>query len=297
MTRPMILSLSAVVAAVPFVMFVRPGATPQDAFRGELVGAGVIATEEAGQVFPAVAPDGSALYFSQVKDRNWGDQTIMVAQRRGDGWAPPRVASFSGSAASDRAPRFSVDGNLLFFSSNRPLPGTQTQDFNLWVVERTAGGNWSAPRALSINTEAVEMHSAVTRDGTLYFASSGRPDGLGRSDLYRAQFRDGRFGPPEPLGEPVNSPLSQPDVYVSPDGDWMILAITDHPDGMGGDDLYVSYWRAGAWTAPRNLGPAVNTPEYEYGPTVSGDGEYLYFTSHRRAAGDIYRIRLREVLD
>ncbi len=282
---------------VPSMILSPWAADTQDAFRGELVGAGVISTEEGGQVFPAVAPDGSALYFSQVKDRNWGDQTIMVAERRDDGWGTPRAAPFSGSAASDRAPRWSVDGNRLFFSSNRPLPDTQTQDFNLWVVERSAGGQWSEPSPLSINTDAAEMHSAVTRDGTLYFASSGRPDGLGRSDLYRARYRNGTFGTPEHLGETINSELSQPDVYVSPDGDWMILATTDHPDGSGGDDLYVSYWRDGAWTAPRNLGPAVNTPEYEYGPTVSGDGEYLYFTSHRRAAGDIYRIRLREVLN
>jgi len=286
------------VAVVAPSMILSPwAADTQDAFRGELVGAGVISTEEGGQVFPAVAPDGSALYFSQVKDRNWGDQTIMVAERRGDGWATPHDVAFSGSAASDRAPRLSVDGNKLFFSSNRPLPGTQTQDFNLWVVERNAGGHWSEPSPLSINTDAVEMHSAVTRDGTLYFASSGRPDGLGRSDLYRSRYRDGRFATAEHLGETINSELSQPDVYVSPDGDWMILATTDHPDGLGGDDLYVSYWRDGAWIAPRNLGPAVNTPEYEYGPTVSGDGEYLYFTSHRRAAGDIYRIRLSEVLN
>lgn len=268
----------------------------QDGFRGELVGAGIISTEDGGQVFPAVTPDGSTLFFSQVKGRNWGDQTIMVAERRGDGWITPHVAPFSGSAASDRAPRLSVDGRRLFFSSNRPLPGTQTQDFNLWVVERDAAGRWMEPSPLSINTDAVEMHSAVTRDGTLYFASSGRTDGLGRSDLYRAPYRNGAYGAPEHLGATINSELSQPDVYVSPDGDWMILAMTDHPSGSGGDDLYVSYMRDGAWSEPRNLGPAVNTPEYEYGPTVSGDGEYLYFASHRRTAGDIYRIRLADVL-
>ncbi|MCH9014226.1 MAG: PD40 domain-containing protein [Gemmatimonadetes bacterium] len=29
----------------------------------------------------------------------------------------------------------------------------------------------------------------------------------------------------------------------------------------------------------------MNSSEYEYGPTLSGDGRYLYFTSHRAGSG------------
>ena len=72
----------------------------------------------------------------------------------------------------------------------------------------------------------------------------------------------------------------------------MILAITDHPDGYGGDDLYVSFNTEGEWGAPRNLGQPVNSFEYEYGPAISPDGQYLYFSSHRRGSADIYRIEV-----
>ena len=95
------------------------------------------------------------------------------------------------------------------------------------------------------------------------------------------------------IGAPVNTEHSQPDLFVTRDGSMMILAVTDHPDGLGGDDLYVSFKRGDAWTTPVNLGPGVNTPEYEYGPFISG--EYLYFTSHGFGSGNIYRIRLDEI--
>ena len=50
-------------------------------------------------------------------------------------------------------------------------------------------------------------------------------------------------------------------------------------EGAGAVDLYIS-WRtdAGGWTAPRNLGPAVNTSGTEFCPFVSRDGRFLFFT-------------------
>jgi len=44
------------------------------------------------------------------------------------------------------------------------------------------------------------------------------------------------------------------------------------------------------------LGAEVNSAEYEYGPAISPDGRYLYFSSHRCGEGDIYRTEL-EALD
>ena len=116
---------------------------------------------------------------------------------------------------------------------------------------------------------------------------------MGRSDLYRVRRRNGGYGEVESLGAPINSALSQPDLYVSPDGEMIIFAQTDHPEGHGGDDLWVAFRDGASWTEPRNLGPAVNTSDYEYGPTVHG--EYLYFTSHGFGSADVYRVRLSEL--
>jgi Tol biopolymer transport system component len=271
----------------------------QNGFRAELLGPGIISTEQAGEVFPAPSPDGMLLYFSKVKAGNWADQTIMVSRRDSSGWLAPTTAPFSESAYSDRAPRLAPDGNRLFFTSNRPRPGAafDQNDFNLWVMDRMTEGGWSEPRPLppSVNTSSPEIHSSVTDDGTLYFASA-RPGGSGRSDIYRATMQNGEYTDAVNLGPPINTEQSQTDLYVRPDGRMMILVITDHPDGFGGDDLYVSYLRNGRWSEPRNLGAAVNTPDYEYGPTISPDGADLYFTSHRGgSAGDIYRIPLEEL--
>ena len=52
---------------------------------------------------------------------------------------------------------------------------------------------------------------------------------------------------------------------------------SNRPGGQGGFDIYVSYLRDGKWSAPENLGPAVNSPGNEITPYF--DGEQLYFAS------------------
>jgi Tol biopolymer transport system component len=261
----------------------------------ELVAPGVVSTD-GGEIFPAFSPDGAALYYN-THDPGWSNHTLVVSVHGDDGWSPPTVLPFSGQGFNDRAPRLSADGSRLYFSSDRPLPAGGTSSFNIWVVERTADEQWGVPLPLPapINTPKDEYHAAFAADGTIYFAGREWPGGHGRADIYRSRPDGDSWTTPENLGPPINDDLSQPDLYLSPDGGLMILVITGHPDGFGGDDLYVSYFRDGSWTEPRNLGPGVNSAEYEYGPAISPDGMYLYFSSHRRGEGDIYRIELERL--
>jgi Tol biopolymer transport system component len=288
-------SLMLAFVLAPITAIVYSGRTGQPASiqdGPELFEPGNISTH-AGEIFPAFSPDGETLYFN-THESGWTNHTLVMSHRDGDGWSAPEVLTFSGRF-NDRAPRPSPDGRRLYFSSDRPLEdGKSPGDFNLWVVERAADGSWGEPRALPepVNTPNDEWHSSVTADGTLYFSSRDRPAGHGRSDIYRTSSDGSKYSQPENLGQPINDELSQPDLYVSPEGRFMILVITDHPAGYGGDDLYVSYFNDGSWTPPENLGPLVNSPEYEYGPTISPGGRYLYFSSHRRGEGDIYRIEI-----
>lgn len=255
----------------------------------ELVQPGVVSTER-NETFPAVDPVDGSLWFS-VYERDFDRQVMMRAPRGASGWSDPGEAWPSGSWG-DRAPRFSPDGGRLFFSSNRPLPGSDAAgDYHLWVVERTDGA-WGVPRPLPepVNAaQGADRHASVTRSGTLYWTST-RPGGAGRSDVYRAERSTSGWSSAVRLPAPINDASSQPDVLVAPDGTWMILVVTDRPGGVGGDDLYLSRREGQGWSEPTLLQGNVNTAEYEYGPTLSPDGATLYFTSHRRGSGDVYRI-------
>lgn len=261
----------------------------EDVLRVELVSQGVISTDR-NETFSAENPSDGSLWFS-VYDNSFSAQTIMVARPVKSGWATPTVVPFSGEWG-DRAPRFSPDGTELFFTSNRPREESGSRgDMNIWRVVRE-GDSWSEPEQLDspLNSEAQDIHSSVTREAV--WVASNREGGYGRSDIYRID-HDGTM---TRFSTPINDEQSQPDLYVSADETWMILVITDHPDGYGGDDLYLSRFDGESWSVPTNLGPEINTDEYEYGPTVSGDGEYLYFTSRPGDSADVYRVPLSDFL-
>lgn len=258
----------------------------------ELVQPGVISTE-GNETFPAVDPVDGSLWFSTYGG-GFDQQTIHVAARSasGEGWSEPVVAPFSGRWG-DRAPRFGPDPELLYFTSNRPVAGDGTPgDMNIWRVKRTEGG-WGTPELVGAPVRSTEpdIHAAVTEDGI--WLASRRPGTLGASDIFRIAHGASEA---EHLGPPVNDEHSQSDLWVSADERVMILVVTDHPDGLGGDDLYLSRHDGDGWSPPENLGPGINTAEYEYGPTVSPDGAFLYFTSHRNGSADVYRIPAEAVL-
>jgi len=79
------------------------------------------------------------------------------------------------------------------------------------------------------------MHNAPVADGAHYVASY-REGGLGRADIWHVT----ADGAARPLGPPINDAGGQSDLWVSPDGTWMILVITEPEGGLGGDDLLVS---------------------------------------------------------
>ncbi len=75
----------------------------------------------------------------------------------------------------------------------------------------------------------------------------------------------------------------------SQDGNALYFS-SNRPGGYGGYDLYVSYKSGGNWSAPENLGPAINSLGNEISPFH--DGTSLYFSSdyHRGFGGfDIFR--------
>lgn len=252
----------------------------------------VVSRPGRGEAFPTFSPDGETLYFSTYES-DFGSQTIMTSRRRNGRWTPAETGTFSGRY-SDRAPRISLDGTRLVFASTRPV-GTDTAastSYNLWELDLREGENRATPSLLSVSSEASDYQPSFTNDGVLYF-SSKRPGGLGGQDLYRW---DG-VGAVENLGPVINSDSDEMSAFIDPLGDYIIFSTSTARGGhIGNDDLYISFRRGAEWTTAANLGVPINSFANEYGPTVSADGQYLYFASDRHPPANIYRVAIAEVL-
>jgi hypothetical protein len=274
------------------------------AFAPELFAPGVISTADSEESFGSLSRDGREFYYT-IHRPNFSGHRIVVSRLERGRWTRGETLPFSGRY-NDREPRLSPDDHRLYFSSNRPIVTGDTarrRNLDLWFVERGPGGRWSVPRHLEapINTDAQEFCPVLTSDGTLYFISD-RPGGIAASgqayNVWRARPLDaaaGRYASPENLGPAINTGV-ETNVFVSANGRVMLASRDSAPDGLGGDDLYVSRYRGGAWQPMRHLGAPISSPAYDYGPALSPDERWLFFTSRRRGTADIYRVDAR-VLD
>lgn len=140
---------------------------------------------------------------------------------------------------------------------------------------------WTPPVALDapINTDTDEYEPRTSGDGQWLFFVRGRA--ALNADLYVAQRTLDGWANPQPL-EGLNT-AEFDELGPCPSFDGRVLYFASNRDGgEGGYDL----WRAerqddGSWSTPVNLGPTVNSPYDEYGPTLAPDGVTLVYASNR----------------
>lgn len=263
------------------------GAAPGPVAPAELFEEGRIARPSAFSL--AFSPDGRSAYFAQ-------SHGFIMESRLQDGrWSAPEPV-LATRDYYQRDPFVSPDGLRLYFWSTRPLETSLERRMPaLWLAERSATG-WGPPRPLpaAINEpDTASFSPVVTASGTLYFAGI-RKDSLGAQDIYRSRPTADGYGAPENLGPVINSDRGEAAVHVTPDERLMIFA-SDRPGGQGSGDLYISRFKEGAWTAPRNLGPKVNTSRGETAATVSPDGKYLYYLGNRGGQAGVYRVEMAAI--
>jgi outer membrane protein OmpA-like peptidoglycan-associated protein len=93
---------------------------------------------------------------------------------------------------------------------------------------------------------------------------------------------NGRWGRPQSVSKNVNSVLNEGTCTISADGRKLIFTSCVGRQSFGSCDLYETVKVGNEWTEPKNLGPNVNSAEWESQPSLSADGRTLYFVSDRR---------------
>lgn len=243
---------------------------------------GVISTGD-DDAHATFSSDGHTVYFvkSTPQFNHW---TTVVSYFKDGSWNTPEVVPFSGRYRTGGV-SFSKDENTLFFVSNRPVEkGVHKEDTDIWKVERTSDG-WGEPQHIEIlNSSRNEWFPTLTDDGTIYFGSERRDGNRGpegTTDLWRSKLVDGKYTEPKNLGDVINTPGEDIEGWIAPDESYLIFSSKGFEDTRGAYDLYISYYQEGTWSKPQNLGDTINSVGWEFGPKISPDGNYLFFTSNR----------------
>ncbi len=242
---------------------------------------------------PIESPNGRAFYLASMRPGGLGGNDIWVARRSNERepWgAPEHVAAPVNSPANDFCPT-PLTGNRLLFVSERAGDATCSagpgigdiyftrinpqhgpdEPTHLGCVANGTGPNFNGPE--------FSPSLVTTDDGTwLYFSSTGYDSNM---DIYvSAQLADGSFGLPSKVSE-LSTAADDRMPNVSRDGLEMVFVSnrTDLAGAQGGLDVFASTRASTSepWSTPVNLGPNVNTAAAESRPSLSADGERLYF--------------------
>ena len=252
--------------------------------------------------FDCISADGLEMYLDKPVNGNpmSGNWDIFVCTRAttNDSWSIPFNLGYPvNSNKLDGYACLSSDGLTLYFAGHRP-GGYGAQD--IWVTTRPyKGAHWAIPENLgpTINTSSYDSTPWITPDGLVLYFSSDRPGGSGNDDLWVAKrpTTEDNWGNPVNLGPLVNSAAYDSFPCISANGS--VLLFSEYPiqgslrpGGFGRSDIWMTTRETservpeGYWIEPQNLGPLVNSPDWDAQPRLSPDDSFLYYSSERPGA-------------
>ncbi len=178
-------------------------------------------------------PDGKTMVFARSNDgskKGYLSVDLWISYNKAGVWSEPVLANINDRTADDFSPAFAPDGTTLYFASSRK--GGQGGN-DLYKATLGPNGRFSPAENLgeAVNTAGNDNFPGVAPDGTLYFASDGRP-GVGKLDIFMV-----KGGQALNLGADVNSIAD--DFAPVPMANDMGLFSSNRAGGKGSDDEYL----------------------------------------------------------
>lgn len=262
------------------------------------------------EVAPVIAPDGRTLYFT----RNYNKGNIGSSDRQ-DVWY-----STLESGATGNPPGWSEAVNIgapINNSGDNAISGLSPDGRTAYLINvyRPDGGlsfgisrsiktrlGWSQPVECKIANnynlhDKNQLEFCVSPDGQAIILAVQRKDTRGNRDLYVAlQQPDKTWSEPTSLGPVINTADFESSPFLAADSRTLYFTSGGHA-GYGNGDIFVSRrlddsWNH--WSQPENLGPSINTPEWDGYFTIPASGDFAYLSSRAGSLGedDIFRLKL-----
>lgn len=269
---------------------------------------------------PVISPDGRTMFFArQGHPGNVGGardpQDIWyskIVSGKNQSWGIAKNLGSPPNGPEDPNGLASVSAN----GSVALLIGVYVDGFmepKGFSTSRRSPGGWSVPQKVQIdnfiNKDPEHIDGFLATSGKALLMAVERPDGQGGQDIFVSfpkpipvgeqpdPKRATQWGKPVSLGPNINTPGADFAPFLASDDKTLYFASDGH-GGYGKSDIFYSKRLDSTWThwsAPRNLGPVVNSPDFDAYYTLSAAGDNAYLVSARNGTDgskDIFRIAL-----
>ena len=289
-----------------------PDVVKSSQFDSSLVSLGPNVNTRYVETHPVISPNGRTLYFARESnpDNVGGGRdpqdvfysTLLSGKTKS--WSPAKNIGPPVNTPDDPNGIASVSSNgqsaILINIYNRD--GTM-DPLGCSLTKHTRMG-WTQPVPQSIkdfvNLDKEHVDFFLATSGKALLMAVERPEGLGGQDIF-VSFPvpeiDNTWTKPKSLGPNVNTVKSDFAPFLAADEKTLYFA-SEGRGGYGKSDIFYTKRLDDSWTnwsPPRNLGPLVNSPDFDAYYTISAAGQDAYLVSSRNGiAGskDIFRISL-----
>lgn len=219
---------------------------------------------------PFFTPDGKKIFYvsnrpNGTEPKNPQDFDVWVVTRTASGWsAPENLGAPINTPRPEYYPSIASDGTLYFSANREGRPGA----FDIFR-SKLVDGKYTEPESLgpNVNAPGPDIDNYIAPDQSfIVFNSTGRPDDLGRGDLYVSFNENGTWSPAKHLPAPINTPAREYCPIGSPDGQFLYF------------------------TSKRGFADGPRTRPFTTKELKDG------LTSTLNGGGNIYRVPIRDVL-
>lgn len=187
------------------------------------------------------------------------------------------------------APAISSSGDTLYFQNANIINNNSVYETFISVK---SDSKWSNPQRILFGLNSAH-YLQETKNYNYYISSIPNPT-IGASDWCKL-FINGTDTSAVSLGLPVSTTGDNLDFYISREESFVIIT---NPQPVG---LSISYHKTdGGWTNPKSLGSEINFGLSMWGPFVTSDNKYLFYTTGTRpdySDTHVYWVRVDGLID
>jgi outer membrane protein OmpA-like peptidoglycan-associated protein len=259
------------------------------------------------ELAPIISPDGKTLYFTRSNHpQNIGSPTHQdvwySTLNNKNQWTPAvNMGAPINNAGDNAVTSISSDGKTIYLINHYRPDGSMF--FGLSQSFYTKNG-WSFPKNIEmpgLYSDQNGMDLAVSSHGNVMILSLQRRDTEGDKDMYVSfKQKDDSWSEPRHMGNVINSADYEGTPFLALDNKTLYFSSAGQ-SGYGKSDLFISRRLDDTWTnwsKPLNMGPVMNSAQWDVYFSIPASGEYSYISSSENSLGeqDIFRISLPKEL-
>jgi hypothetical protein len=238
----------------------------------------------------SISKGSSKYYFSHLsKINNYFSPTDASVLNSFQFSQPKLINSPINDEKQSRAYFTRIDEKQALICSFNNFPQGTYLNIQKTIYERNA---WAAPVPIIEFTDTCFIaHPTISPNGDILVYSSNKSNANGNTDLWFASKQpDGTWSMFIPIDELNSNGNEITPFFVSDD---MLIFASDGFDGIGGYDLYYSYYESGRWSKPTPI-EGINTEFNESDPAILPNGFLLFASDRAGGEGklDIYAAKV-----